>query len=82
VSHRHDSRSGPGGPGSAGGLGGPNGPGGSGDTNNAGAGGTTRAIGDGEPPPFLRRWSRLYWLVGSLLALEIIALGALTWWAR
>ena len=34
-----------------------------------------------EPPPFGRRWSRLYWLVAILFAAETAAMWLLTRWA-
>lgn len=33
------------------------------------------------PPPFWRRWSQLYWLVGGVLVLEVVAFWLLTRWA-
>jgi hypothetical protein len=34
-----------------------------------------------EPPPFWRRWSRLYWLVAGVLAADVIAFWLLARWA-
>jgi hypothetical protein len=34
-----------------------------------------------EPPPVLRTWRRLYWLVGALLAADVIAMYLLVRWA-
>jgi hypothetical protein len=33
------------------------------------------------PPPFGRRWSRLYWLIAGLFAAETLVLWLLTRWA-
>ena len=34
-----------------------------------------------EPPLFWQRWSKLYWLVGGLLAADVLACWLLTRWA-
>jgi hypothetical protein len=34
-----------------------------------------------EPPPFWGRWSRLYWLVGGVLVVDVVVFWLLTWWA-
>jgi len=34
-----------------------------------------------QPPPIGGRWSRLYWAVAVLLAIDIAALWLVTWWA-
>lgn len=34
-----------------------------------------------EPPPFGRRWGRLYWWVAGLFAVETVAMWMLTRWA-
>ena len=34
-----------------------------------------------DPPPLLARWSRLYWLVGGLLAADVLVAWLLTRWA-
>jgi hypothetical protein len=34
-----------------------------------------------DPPPLLGRWSRLYWLVGLLLAADVLVSWLLTRWA-
>jgi hypothetical protein len=34
-----------------------------------------------QPPPFWGRWSRLYWLVGGLLAVDMLVFWLLTRWA-
>lgn len=34
-----------------------------------------------EPPPFWGRWSRLYWLVGGVLAFDVLVFWLLTRWA-
>ena len=34
-----------------------------------------------EPPPLLGRWSRLYWIVAIVLALDIAGFWLLTRWA-
>jgi hypothetical protein len=33
------------------------------------------------PPPFWGRWSKLYWLVGGLLAADVVVAWWLTRWA-
>ena len=33
------------------------------------------------PPPFWSRWSRIYWFVGGLLALDVVVMWLLTRWA-
>ena len=40
-----------------------------------------QAAGLDEPPPFWRRWSRLYWLVTGVLAADVIVFWLLTRWA-
>jgi hypothetical protein len=34
-----------------------------------------------QPPPFWSRWSQLYWLVGGLLAADVLVFWLLTRWA-
>jgi len=33
------------------------------------------------PPPVMRTWGRLYWLVAGLLAFDVVAMWLLTRWA-
>ncbi len=34
-----------------------------------------------DPPPILKRWNRLYWLVAGLLAADVLVSWLLTRWA-
>ena len=43
--------------------------------------GDHRPRGIDDPPPILKRWSRLYWLVGGLLAADVLVSWLLTRWA-
>jgi hypothetical protein len=52
--------------------------GGDGSADGAGAR-SPRGIDD--PPPFWKRWGQLYWLVGGLLAADVLACWLLTRWA-
>jgi hypothetical protein len=40
-----------------------------------------RSIDPHGPPPFWRRWSRLYLLVGGMLAVEVLVFWLVTRWA-
>jgi hypothetical protein len=54
---------------------------GGGDPDGSAGGAGVLPRGIDEPPPFWRRWSRLYLLVAGLLAFDVLAFWLLTRWA-